>query len=113
VTYSDAAKNTILGIDSVLIKDNGAVSKAVAECMAKKVLRGNVADISVAITGIAGPTGGSLEKPVGTVWLAWGYYVNNQIIVDTQDYCFNGDRNTIRFQSAIEALLGLEKRMKK
>jgi|TARA_B110000263_G_scaffold145457_1_gene126158 nicotinamide-nucleotide amidase len=113
VTYSDAAKNTILGIDSVLIKDNGAVSKAVAECMAKKVLRGNAADISVAITGIAGPTGGSLEKPVGTVWLAWGYYVNNQIIVDTQDYCFNGDRNTIRFQSAIEALLGLEKRMKK
>ena len=113
VTYSDTAKSTLLGINSLLIKDNGAVSKIVAERMAKNTLRDNTVDISVAITGIAGPTGGTLEKPVGTVWLAWGYYIDNQIIIDTQHYCFNGDRNTIRFESAIEALIGLEKRMKK
>jgi nicotinamide-nucleotide amidase len=113
VTYSDTAKNKLLGIDSSLIRHNGAVSKVIAESMAKNALDSNSVDFSVAITGIAGPTGGSLEKPIGTVWIAWGYYIDNDIAIDVQDYCFTGDRNAIRIQSAIEALKELEKRIKK
>jgi len=113
VTYSDTAKNKLLGIDSILIKDNGAVSKVIAKSMAKNALDDNSVDFSVAITGIAGPSGGSLDKPIGTVWIAWGYYIENDIVVDAQDYCFTGDRNAIRMQSAIEALKELEKSIKK
>ena len=113
VTYSDKAKSKLLGIDSHLIRDKGAVSRVIAESMARNALGDNNADFSLAITGIAGPTGGSIEKPIGTVWIAWGYYIDSNITVDTKDYCFKGDRNSIRIQSAIEALIELEKRMKK
>lgn len=70
VTYSNEAKTEMLGVDAGLIRDNGAVSEPVARAMAKGALDNSLADIAVAVTGVAGPGGGSEEKPVGLVHLA-------------------------------------------
>jgi nicotinamide-nucleotide amidase len=70
VTYSDAAKTALLGVDSALIKRMGAVSAEVAQAMAAGVLRHAPVDVAIAITGVAGPDGGTAEKPVGLVYLA-------------------------------------------
>ncbi|CDZ78540.1 Nicotinamide-nucleotide amidohydrolase PncC [Legionella massiliensis] len=71
VTYSNLAKVEMLDVDEGLINTRGAVSKEVAEAMALGALSHSAADLSLAVTGVAGPSGGSVEKPVGTVWLAW------------------------------------------
>lgn len=71
VTYSNAAKTELLGVPAALIDAHGAVSEPVARAMAEGALARSHAQASVAVTGVAGPTGGSAEKPVGTVWLAW------------------------------------------
>ncbi|KTC85793.1 MULTISPECIES: CinA family protein [Legionella] len=71
VTYSNEAKHDMLGVKSDLIHTHGAVSQLVAEAMALGALNHSPAHFSLAVTGIAGPDGGSLEKPVGTVWFAW------------------------------------------
>ncbi len=73
VTYSNAAKCDLLGVPDMLIARDGAVSAAVAEQMVRGALRASPADIAVAVTGIAGPGGGSAEKPVGLVYLAIGW----------------------------------------
>jgi nicotinamide-nucleotide amidase len=70
VTYSNAAKTDLLGVDAKLIAEEGAVSEAVARAMADGALANAPADIAVAVTGIAGPDGGTAEKPVGLVYLA-------------------------------------------
>ena len=71
VTYSNAAKTEQLGVDPALIAQHGAVSEVVARAMAFGAVRHSQARVSIAVTGIAGPDGGTPEKPVGTVWLAW------------------------------------------
>lgn len=71
VTYSNLAKIEMLGVDEALINSRGAVSKEVAEAMALGALAHSAADLSLSVTGIAGPGGGSAAKPVGTVWIAW------------------------------------------
>ena len=71
VSYSNAAKTELLGVDAALIAAHGAVSEPVARAMAEGALAHAHAQVSVAVTGIAGPSGGSADKPVGTVWLAW------------------------------------------
>jgi nicotinamide-nucleotide amidase len=71
VTYSNLAKQEMLAVEAELINAHGAVSKEVAQAMALGALSHSSADLSLAVTGIAGPGGGSLEKPVGTVWFAW------------------------------------------
>ncbi|MEY4140223.1 MAG: hypothetical protein RLZZ371_2405, partial [Pseudomonadota bacterium] len=71
VTYSNAAKNELLGVDPALIKSHGAVSEPVVRAMASGALAHSQAQVAIAVTGVAGPGGGSAEKPVGTVWLAW------------------------------------------
>ena len=71
VTYSNAAKTELLGVDAALIAAEGAVSEAVARAMAQGALRHSQAQVALAVTGVAGPGGGSADKPVGTVWLAW------------------------------------------
>ena len=73
VTYSNQAKTELLGVDAVLIAEHGAVSQAVALAMASGALARCNADLAVAVTGVAGPSGGSADKPVGTVWLAWAW----------------------------------------
>jgi nicotinamide-nucleotide amidase len=71
VTYSNAAKAQMLGIDAALIARHGAVSEPVARAMAQGALQHAHAQVALAVTGVAGPGGGSADKPVGTVWFAW------------------------------------------
>ena len=72
VSYSNASKHELLGVDSALIERHGAVSEEVARAMALGALRHSRAQVALAVTGVAGPTGGSLDKPIGCVWFAWG-----------------------------------------
>lgn len=104
VTYSNAAKSELLGVPSDLILKDGAVSESVARAMALGACYRSKANISVAVTGVAGPTGGSADKPVGTVWLAW--CVDGMAQAEMR--LFSGDRAQIRqdtVQAAIEGLL--------
>jgi nicotinamide-nucleotide amidase len=106
VTYSDQAKSEMLAVPVTLIEDYGAVSEAVATAMASGALRHSRADFSVAVTGVAGPGGGSDEKPVGTVWIA----VASAEQMLAKHYKFDGDRQAVRvatLEAAIELLLDL------
>jgi len=104
VTYSNDAKQEMLGVSSQSLVLFGAVSEPVALEMAQGALLHSRADCSIAITGVAGPTGGTVEKPVGTVWTAWADRYGS---VRAQQGFFEGDRETIRLQAAIMALQGL------
>ncbi len=92
VTYSNAAKTDMLGVDAQLITQHGAVSEPVARAMALGALRHSQAQVAVAVTGIAGPSGGSADRPVGTVWFGWA--VDGH--VHTQLQVFEGDRAAVR-----------------
>jgi nicotinamide-nucleotide amidase len=107
VTYSNAAKSDLLGIDPSLIAQHGAVSEAIAHAMARGVLQHSRAQVGVAVTGIAGPSGGSLTKPVGTVWLGWN--VNG--LINTECRLFEGDRALVREAAVTHALQGLLQRL--
>lgn len=107
VTYSNAAKQELLGVDPALILAHGAVSEAVAKAMALGAFRHSKVQASVAVTGVAGPSGGSADKPVGTVWLAW--CINGA--VDAQKMVFAGDRAAVREATTAHALQGLLKRI--
>ncbi len=107
VTYSNAAKVEMLGVPSELIGMHGAVSEPVARAMALGAVYRSLAQVSVAVTGVAGPSGGSLDKPVGTVWLAW--CVDG--LVKTEIQHFEGDRNQIRQATVKYALQGLMNRL--
>ena len=72
VTYSNEAKTEMLGVPAELIAKHGAVSEEVVRAMAEGAIRHSRAQVSIAVTGVAGPSGGSAEKPVGTVWVGWG-----------------------------------------
>ncbi len=106
VTYSNEAKTELLGVDAALIKQHGAVSEEVARAMAAGAVARSHAQVSVAVTGVAGPTGGSAAKPVGTVW--FGFSVGGQITSETKR--FDGDRAAVRsatVQHAVQRLLQL------
>ena len=104
VTYSNDAKTQMLGVDAAIINQFGAVSKEVVNAMAIGAVQHSDADISVAISGIAGPNGGTEDKPVGTVCIAW---YNAHSGHKTQTYIFVGDRSEVRTQAIRLALLGL------
>ena len=107
VTYSNAAKTQMLGVDEALIEQFGAVSEQVAIAMAQGAVKHSAAQVSVAVTGVAGPSGGSVEKPVGTVWIGW--CVNGQT---TTKLCqFDGDRAMVRALTVQQALHGLIERL--
>jgi len=108
VTYSDAAKKDALGVDARILQEAGAVSRAVALQMAEGARRRAGVDITVAVTGIAGPDGGTLDKPVGTVWFAWS---RKDHAPDAEVVCFRGDRDEVRRQTVAHALRGLIERM--
>ena len=103
VTYANEAKVRMVGVDPVLLELHGAVSKEVAEAMADGALSRSGADVAVAITGVAGPGGGSAEKPVGTVWFARASTdgVTKAVLVDFDK---GASREAIRTQAALEAL---------
>ena len=100
VTYSNESKAEFLKIPLKLINENGAVSQTIAFQMAKNVLSIMNSTLSIAVTGIAGPSGGSNDKPVGLVWIAIGTKEN----VITKRYLFHGNRLKIRQQTTLEAL---------
>lgn len=103
VTYSNAQKTRQLQVPTELFAEVGAVSREVVEAMARGAQRASGATYAVAVSGVAGPGGGSLEKPVGTVWLAWARGDDRF----SQRYRFNGDREAVREQSVEAALVGL------
>lgn len=104
VTYSNEAKTELLGVAPALIAQHGAVSEAVARAMAEGALQRAAVQWAVSVTGIAGPAGGSPDKPVGTVWIAWAAPGH-----DTRAQChhFQGDRAQVRAQTCHAALQGL------
>lgn len=104
VTYSNEAKQKLLGVEKKTLDFYGAVSKEVAQDMAQGLLQRSTADITVAITGIAGPEGGTDEKPIGTVWLAWATRKGK---MQTAHEVFLGDRTAVREQAVKLALEGL------
>ena len=103
VTYSNDAKIQMLDVDKQIIKEYGAVSEQVVEQMAAGAVRHSEADIAVAISGIAGPNGGTPEKPVGTVCISW---YNAHCGSKTASYLFVGERSDVRTQAIRLALLG-------
>jgi|SRR5690625_1044538 len=104
VSYSNAAKSDILGVSAALTETHGAVSGAVARAMAEGALRVFRVDRAVAVTGIAGPGGGTAAKPVGTVWFAWAACER-----PTMSECrhFGSDRETVRRKAVAYALEGV------
>jgi nicotinamide-nucleotide amidase len=107
VTYSNQAKEESIGVPKELIERYGAVSEEVAKAMAEGVLNHSLAQVSAAITGIAGPGGGSANKPVGMVCFAWGMQVDDQIQTRSQTKQFSGDRQSIREQACVYAIESL------
>ena len=107
VTYSNAAKTEQLGVPAALIEAHGAVSEPVARAMALGAVAHSRAQASVAVTGVAGPTGGSADKPVGLVWFGWA--VGEQAWTECQR--FDGDRDAVRAATVRRGLQGLLQRL--
>lgn len=100
VTYSNAAKAELLGVPAALIERHGAVSEEVARAMASGALGRSAAQVAVAVTGVAGPTGGTPDKPVGLVW--FGYALPGQLQAEKMN--FPGDRAAVRAATVRHAL---------
>ncbi|MFP4902197.1 CinA family protein [Paraburkholderia sp. BR14261] len=103
VTYSNQAKTEMIGVPPELIEKHGAVSEPVARAMAEGALSNSRAQVSLSITGVAGPGGGTPEKPVGMVSFGW----SNRLHTSVETLVFKGDREQIRVQAAAHALRGL------
>lgn len=103
VTYSNQQKTRQLGVPAALFEQVGAVSQEVVEAMVRGAQAASGARFAVAVSGVAGPGGGSPSKPVGTVWLAWG----DGARLHSQRHQFDGDRDAVREQSVRAALDGL------
>lgn len=103
VTYSNAQKTRQLGVPAALFDQVGAVSREVVQAMARGAQQNSEARFAVAVSGVAGPGGGSSEKPVGTVWIAWADGPD----LHTERYLFSGDRQAVREQTVAAALCGL------
>lgn len=107
VSYSNASKSELLGVPAALIAQHGAVSEAVVRAMAQGATTHSAAQVAVAVTGVAGPTGGSAAKPVGTVW--FGFTVGAQ--VDAECLRFPGSRAEVRAATVTHAIDGLLQRL--
>jgi nicotinamide-nucleotide amidase len=100
VVYSNHAKQELLGVDPSLLAREGAVSEACATAMLRGLFERTPADLGAAVTGIAGPTGSATEKPVGTVWIAWGRREASQV----ECRRFSGSRSAIKWATATAVL---------
>ena len=104
VTYSNEAKMKLLGVPVEILAHHGAVSEATVVAMVRGAIARSDADVAIAVSGIAGPGGGSASKPVGTVWMAWGNARRQQ----ARCFRFTGDRLQVRaesVQAGLQALL--------
>ncbi len=106
VVYSDRFKRETLGVHAATLEQEGAVSAAVVREMAEGARSRAGADLAVAVSGVAGPEGGSTDKPVGTVWIAWAGPGGTA----ARSFHFQGDRDEVRHNSVEEALQGLIER---
>ena len=107
ISYSNTVKQNLLDVPEQLLQTHGAVSEPVALAMARGGCQSLQTQVGVAITGIAGPSGGSEDKPVGTVWIAW--HINGQS--SSHGFHFQGDRQQVREQAVHAALSGLITRL--
>ncbi len=112
VSYSNGAKESMLGVKPGTLIRHGAVSAEVVKEMAEGVLNLSGADYAVAVSGIAGPDGGTEEKPVGTTWLGWAVRNTKKPIVETEYHLLQGDRDAIRRRSVILAMQGVRERLR-
>lgn len=106
VAYANEVKEGVLGIPGQVLLEHGAVSGPTVEAMAKGARSITGSDLAVAVSGVAGPGGGTSEKPVGTVWIAW----DDRGMVESSRYEFAGSRERVRRAAAIEALDGVRRR---
>jgi len=106
VTYSNRAKQNLLGVQKNTLDNYGAVSQPVVKEMVLGLLDRCDANIGVSISGIAGPEGGTQDKPVGTVWIAWA---KPGIFIEAVKFKFSGDREQVRLQAVFEALSGFQR----
>lgn len=104
VSYANSAKEKLLNVNSQTLLEHGAVSQAVVEQMVIGILSLSDADIAVAVSGVAGPSGGTAEKPVGTVWFAWGLASGE---ISSECFHFVGDRASVQSQAVAQGLKGL------
>ena len=107
VTYTNTAKQEMLGVPEPLLARHGAVSEPVVRAMAEGALDHSRATRSLAVSGIAGPTGGTPEKPVGLVWFAWAHDDGGSVRLSSAHRVFSGDREAVRRQAVAAALTGL------
>lgn len=103
VSYSNEAKERLLGVSSAALVSHGAVSEAVVVAMAEGARRSSGAEAAIAISGVAGPGGGSPDKPVGTVWIAWSLVA----VVRAERFLYPGDRLCVRMAATRSALDGM------
>jgi nicotinamide-nucleotide amidase len=108
VAYSYPAKTSLLGVSEQRLLEFGAVSREIAGDMAEGARQHSGAQVALAVTGVAGPGGGTETKPVGTVWFAWA--IEGQHLV-TERRLFDGDRDAVRRQTVLHALQGLKHRL--
>lgn len=111
VSYSNGAKESLLGVKNETLLEHGSVSEAVVDEMARGVMNLSGSDIAVAVSGVAGPDGGSEAKPVGTVWFAWATRDGAKKNVATNLQQFSGDRELIRELTVAHALQGVLDRL--
>ncbi|MBN7769738.1 nicotinamide-nucleotide amidase [Marinobacter daepoensis] len=104
VTYSNDAKRSVLGVPDETLEQHGAVSEPVVRHMVRGAIQVANVDVAVAISGIAGPGGGTEQKPVGTVWFAWGAAAGG---AEARVQCFEGDRDQVRRQAVLYVLEGV------
>lgn len=104
VCYSNAAKHSLLGVPDNIIEEFGAVSRETVLSMTEGLLQSTESDVAVSVSGVAGPGGGSDDKPVGTVWLSWG---KRDKATYACKYHFEGDREAVRLQSINAALIAV------
>lgn len=119
VTYSNAAKQALLGVESHVFEQYGAVSEVCVRAMADGALQSARADVAISVSGVAGPGGGTPEKPVGTVWIGWAIRYSGKpendsinstsgsdIRIEAEVFTFAGDRRLVRQQAVYQALRG-------
>lgn len=111
VCYANGAKESLLGVRNQTLVEHGSVSEPVVREMAEGALHLSGADIAVAVSGVAGPDGGTPEKPVGTVWFAWAVRAGGKERIDTSREHFDGDRELIRELTVAHALQGVIERI--
>jgi nicotinamide-nucleotide amidase len=111
VSYSNGAKESLLGVNPAVLQAHGAVSEPAVREMARGALNLSGADLAIAVSGVAGPGGGTDEKPVGTVWFAWACRIRGKREVDAEMHHLPGDRNAVRSASVLCALQGLKDRL--